>query len=81
MAATNNNTDAEHRPDPTLSIQNRLRLTARVAVGVSLLGSIALLVTFFLLLFPFILVMYRHLLALFCVLHFLPLVIHLFLQL
>jgi hypothetical protein len=50
MAATNNNIDAEHRPDPTLSIQNRLRLTARVAVGVSLLGSIALLVTFFLLL-------------------------------
>jgi hypothetical protein len=50
MAATNNNTDAEHRPDPTLSIQNRLRLTARVAVGVSLLGSIVLLVTLFLLL-------------------------------
>ncbi len=36
--------------DPTLSIQNRLRLTARVAVSVSLVGSIVLVVTLYFLL-------------------------------
>lgn len=36
--------------DPTLSMQNRLRLTARVAVSVSLVGSIVLMVTLYFLL-------------------------------
>ena len=50
MGTIKDNASEKHRPDPTLSIQNRLRLTARVAVGVSLAGTIALLVTLYLLL-------------------------------
>jgi nitrate/nitrite-specific signal transduction histidine kinase len=50
MNSTEDSTDGRHRPDPVLSMQNRLRLTARVAVSVSLVSAIALAIALYLLL-------------------------------
>ena len=50
MNSTEDSTDGRHRLDPVPSMQNRLRLTAQMAVGVSLVSAIALAISLHLLL-------------------------------